>query len=346
MLADLLSNESFALSKAARHADALASYEASVELRERSGGDIRESACRLASIYGSLGRLDESGAAFDTCYQALRERLGNDHPGLMESLNGRAIVELQQGHFASGEQLLRSAISIGNRALGHDHPSLATMYTNLGHALREQGRSTEALRAFNHALLLHRRARGEHDPFAAAFISNAGLIAYDERRWRDADAAFEEALRIFNGAKRPDAYAFYIGVIETQLGDSLLAQGKAKEAQHRYQSALAHIESSVGTDHPQLVLTLTGLGRSELALGAVASARRVLARAVEIGKAGSGSPFDLAAAQFAWARAETAAGIPKAQLREVVLKAEAALNTAGRSTRPVLRDIERWLSPP
>ncbi|MEK7705183.1 MAG: serine/threonine-protein kinase [Myxococcota bacterium] len=344
LLADLLQNESRALSKAARHAEALEAYQASIASRVRAGGDVAESACRLAGIYSDLGRLDEAGAAYDACYQAVRRRLGDEHPRLMESLNGRAIIELQQGHFASGERLLRTFLRIGDRALGRDHAAMAPAYTNLGHALREQGRGEEALQAFNQALLRHRRARGADDPLSGVFIANAGLVAYDDQRWRDVDAAYLEALRILATAKKPAGYAFFTGNVETQLGDSLLAQGRAVEAKRRYRAALTHIEGSVGSHHPQLVLTLTGLGRSELALGEVKAARQVLARAVELARASGGSPFDLAAAQFAWVQAETAAGVPTAELRDVVVQSQATLRRAGTSTRPTLRAIDEWLA--
>lgn len=353
LLADLLEGESLVLTKAERHREALARYQEAAAIRERSGVEASSSAaaattssCRLASIQERLGRFQEARASYDLCLARARERLGDQHPDLMESLVGSAILDLQQGDDASGEQRLRSALLIGGRALGEDHPPFAPLYNNLGHALREQGRSDEALQAYERALALHTRARGEESPSTGVFVLNLGLVAFDQHRFDDADAAFRRALALFASSSTTEAYRFFSGVAETHLGDSLLAQGKLREARRTYQQAIGHIEAAVGAEHPQLVVTLTGLGRSELALGRATTARGVLERAVALGEAADGSPFELAAARFALARAQVSSGLPEEPARELARAAHAALEHAGSTTRGTRDEIARWLAGP
>jgi tetratricopeptide (TPR) repeat protein len=65
------------------------------------------------------------------CLNVIRERYGNEHPGIAISLNSLASLYQSQGRYNDAEPLYEEALAMSKRLLGEEHPQTAVIAENL-----------------------------------------------------------------------------------------------------------------------------------------------------------------------------------------------------------------------
>ncbi|MDH3750821.1 MAG: tetratricopeptide repeat protein, partial [Gammaproteobacteria bacterium] len=234
----------------------------------------------LGNLYRSTGRYNDAEAAYLTA-------LAND-PANNDALKGLGIAYQRLNRPEEAEAVLRKSIDI--------HPGNAGLFNSLGVLLFEWGRFDEAATQYEYAVALR--------PDDMKYMTNLGSAFMLQGNFAAAARYFQRAIDI-----RPtkNAYSnlglmhFYVGdyeaAIESQkaavelqpndhlaranLGDTLLAAGRAAEARQAFEEAnrMAASALQVNPNDPLIIMDLawikTGLGEQD-------EARRLIDRAMKL----------------------------------------------------------------
>jgi hypothetical protein len=129
-----------------------------------------------------------------------------------------------------------------------------------------------------------------------------------------------------------------LGLVYSNLGDVVLARGRAAEAAAHQERALSLFEPVFGADNPDLAFPLTGLGEARLALGDIEGAREALERAASLRKTEPLPLGELARMNFALARA-----IVAVDREHATALASSALDEVAATNEPKAEAIRAWL---
>ncbi len=237
--------------------------------------DDRAQQASIASLETSI---DAAQALFDLGQQAASESLLRDKlelgagyaPSLAKAnlLLGKARADL--GHLEEAEAALQAAIEQGTTAA--DDLLVARAWLALMHLYGvERENYSEAHRMGELARLS--LLRGQAGAFEMASIDKAfATILLREGKTAEAIARLREALpRYQEHASKPE-----LARLLASLGEAMAADFKQAEAVDYYRLALAHIESSLGKDHPENLYVLNNLAVVLKDMGDIEGARAAL----------------------------------------------------------------------
>jgi serine/threonine-protein kinase len=339
---------------------------------------------RLASALAAVGRNEEALVLDRRVLAAWTESLGPDHPKVAAMLNNVAKQLDDTGRYEEARQLADRALSIKERTFGTSHLKLAITLDNIANIASHQGRYPEMTAATERALAIRERALGPQHPDVGQTLSNLAEVRGMAGRFVEALELCTRAVAIHEHARGPDhpdvatslaslaraelnlgkldaaaaAARRSLAIRERALGagspavaDSLNVLADVLAKQHREQEACAAraravdvIEKAEGKDHPLLTSYLAGHAMCLLEIGTVVLARTTAERAVAIGEHKGVAPDNLAAAQFALARAlwRTPADRTRAIVTAVAARAHYAAGPAvnARDTE----EVTRWLA--
>lgn len=272
--------------------------DAAKSLHARIGGTSNQ----LMRLLVTRGVLATGVGDYDAALQLFSEALAiapaqdPDLPSVLLDVGG---VHYEYGNFAVALEFYQRAYELYLAQLGPSHPSIAV-------ALENRGNSQQAMGNFDAALADHERsiaileAAGVTDGLSFALqLNNVGVVLSGMQRFTDAVAYYERA----RGVLRANHGEHVLGsILLTNLGEARLAQGRPEEALGLYRSAMGHLESVLGPEHPYVGVALTGLGLAQLELGERDAARGHFARALSIHARG-GDPVQRAETELGLARA-------------------------------------------
>jgi tetratricopeptide (TPR) repeat protein len=219
---------------------------------------------------------------------------------------------------------------------------MSIYYNNLGSALTEGGRYAEARSALERALALVAPLGATNPHNVLPLVSLAQL----ENSMGDRDAALEAAERgVAIVDASGDSEVRFLPSLLVQQGEARLAKGDAAVALASCVRALALEEKQevLGPDkiQPESEDALTCIGESDMALGRAEDALAPLERSVSLTKREMAT--ELALAQFALARALTAARRDPGRARELAEKARRGLRAAPAMEQRAV-EVETWLA--
>jgi tetratricopeptide (TPR) repeat protein len=341
LLSLLYTRRSLLRSREAKYDEALRDGLRALELDRRTFGPEHY---RLAATYHQLGIIHDAQGeyaqaleSYERGYAIEQKTLGPDHPLLAKTLIGMAVVHDERGEHERSVATLQQAEAILRRVQA-DHPSLAFVYTNLGSALQALGRPREAFEQQERAYEAFQKRLGTAYETAAA-LQGMGMAKLDLdepaqalRYSEQAEAMCERAL----GASHP-----ICGQILAAVGEAQRRLGKLDEAMAQFRRSVS-IGEKLGSTHPQLVPSLLGIARIELARHAAASATATLERARTISAAQPGDGGDLADINFALAQSLWMSG-DRREARNLATQAQAGYAKVGPRARKSLEEVGVWL---
>jgi tetratricopeptide (TPR) repeat protein/tRNA A-37 threonylcarbamoyl transferase component Bud32 len=258
---------------------------------------------RVAEVIEALGMLRSAQGQQDEALRLSREALalvervhGEDSAEVAKVLNNLAIVLDQSGRYGEAVEVLERARTIFSRVEGERSRAVAYVDVNLGQALHNLGRYDEAATRYESALGVLIELFGEAHP--AVVITRLNL-AVTRTHGRDVESALEqlEAGRVqlegLLGPDHPD-----LAELEHERARALRELGRLDAAKTADQRALALLEQAFGAAHARLVLPLTGLAETELALGHVDEALTLVGRLEPLLDDGETPPIAIAQAKF------------------------------------------------
>jgi CHAT domain-containing protein/tetratricopeptide (TPR) repeat protein len=162
-----------------------------------------------------------------------------DHPELVQSLNGLGSVLQDRGKYSDAERLYREALEMSLRLYPkQDHPDLALSLNNLASVLWKLGKYADAEPMAREVLAMRRRLYPKQDHAdGATSLDNLASVLQDRGKYADAEPLFREALemrrRLYPKQDHPD-----VALSLNNLAALLLRQVKYPDAEPFCREAL------------------------------------------------------------------------------------------------------------
>ena len=239
---------------------------------------VAEVALVDGSLLMAVAQVDEAEVALT---QALRSGLvlGLDAVAA-EAAAKRIFVIGEQGRREAALEGEAVAEALAERA--HDDRTAALLHNNLGAVLASAGQPERARVHYLRTIDLLRRQTVATDPLIGVVHHNLGGLMRDLQRPDEARDHYAQAVRLFAellGESHPLGAHPLGGMADI---DGLA--GRDEAAAEGYTRALGLMEAAYGTEHLYLLHPLVGLGQVASRRGDVAAATRLFRRAVAIGE--------------------------------------------------------------
>ena len=230
--------------------DAIARLQGAVDAFE--AGPYRDSpdeAPALAWLAGLDERRGQSTRAIALGERALALARGGPDVGdtLTETVTNLGWIEMDAGHPARAEPLLREALARARGRLGDRHPEVADAMAFLAQALRQQGRLDDSEKLLLAAVAIDGQLDAPASADAAWHVNDLANVYAVEGRFEQADAAYAKALAL-NRAAAPTP----------NLGESVnlanvarlrFRQGAYAEAEAGLRDTLQRSQRLLGADY-------------------------------------------------------------------------------------------------
>jgi tetratricopeptide (TPR) repeat protein len=195
--------------------------------------------------------------------EALAGRIKRNDEILGVLYSHRSEVHERQSKYDDALADATRALALELRVLGPEHATVAGTYHQLGNIYFQRAQYAEALDAFSKSLAIRQRTLGADHPLLAKTHVGMANVYGDSGDHERALQEYQGALAALERAQPDDPD---IPMINLNMGDELLAFGRANDAFSHYQSALTDFMKRIG---PSLdaTLALNNMGDAQLALG-------------------------------------------------------------------------------
>jgi serine/threonine-protein kinase len=308
-----------------RYEDALEHQERAVELLgwpDSTDEAASSAAAELGVLYQRLGRADEAELLIRSVLEIRTQRLGEDHPDSLRSLNQLADFLFSQRRLDEVEILDRKTLEIRRRVLGDEHPDTLRSLNGLAATYFNQGRYSEAVPLFEEGLEIRRRTLGDSHPDTLMLANNLAACHLEMGRHSEAEELQREVvegrLRVLGRDHDQTAMSIHnLGVTLAQLGryeeaetelrravsireglsggerrsllfsksylaDVLRALERWEEAESLYLSTLETQRTVLGAEDAETLKTASGLAELRSLSGDVAGAEAILDEILEV----------------------------------------------------------------
>jgi eukaryotic-like serine/threonine-protein kinase len=326
-----------ALETKGEHEQALAAQRTSLEIFERLRGrdDLltMQALNNIGVLYDRMGRPELAHREYARVLSVRRERLGDAHPSVANSLGNVGAALTQLGRFDEAEAHLRAALKIYREA--GDKRLWAWYSDELGLALRGSGRLAEALALHRRSLELRREVFGpEHRECGRSLTQIAATLMVLDRL---DEAAAEARHAVMLLADLPDEAVLAEAL--TQEAAILRRTGAPEPARVRMDQALEILARTRGPEHPIVASAWIESGLLAVDEGDRARGRQQIERALALHERAGSNDAIRAPAWLALARAIEPTDPDRA--RELARDAVRALDHVPES--PEHRAAQRWL---
>jgi serine/threonine-protein kinase len=203
----------------------------------------------LAWLAGLDERRGRSSQAIALGERAVALARGAPQAGdaLTEAVTNLGWIQMDAGHPASAEPLLREALARARGRLGDRHPDVVDAMTFLASALRQVGRAGEAERLLLAALDIDRQADARPGGRTAWHLNDLANVYVGEGRFEQAEAAYAKALALDRALGPAAALAETMNL--ANLARLRFRQGAYAEAQAGLRDAIRRRERLLGADY-------------------------------------------------------------------------------------------------
>jgi eukaryotic-like serine/threonine-protein kinase len=255
-------------------------HQNALALRRRAFGEddplTANSHNNVAVAYHDLGRFPDAILEHQRALAIRRRALGPDHPMIAMSLNGLGSQQFELGDLPAALATFDQALALARRTLPETHTLTLAIVANRAGLLAELERYADARAAYDYLLPILRAQSPKHARTARALANFAALVLARTDHARDALPLADEAIALTAPATADHGLAIWA------RGAVLEALDRPSEALAAYRESIAIIEHAAGADSPQLVDSLTGIGRLEAKAHHLAAARAALTRGLAI----------------------------------------------------------------
>ena len=206
----------------------------------------------IGQVYQQLGLYDSAVPLLEQALEVRREVQGPIHAEVAESLNHLGVTLAKAGAYDRAEPYFRQALEVRRALYSETHPEVGASVNNLALVLHELGDYRAAETLYRQAL-----ATQELLPEAdVTALSNLALLLYDQGDYSEAERLYRESLRHFERSGTEDPV---VARLRTELGMTLLEQGRLEEAERALRRAVERRRELLGPHHPDLAMSLKPL---------------------------------------------------------------------------------------
>ena len=204
----------------------------------------------FARVLRELDRYDEASDYAERAYTKAK-RVGHEAT-VNQSLLERARIYLAKHDLVRSSAMLREVAPRLQRSLPQGHYAFASLASEQAMIAFERKEIPAATQLINEAVMIVEAAirTGRDGAFyMPAMLTRRSVI---ELAGGHPDQAAADATRAVNlqSAAQPGVFSSKAGYAYLALGHALQAQGKSEEARAAFRSATQHLQSTLGTDHP------------------------------------------------------------------------------------------------
>ena len=217
-----------------------------------------ETATRTADAYHWSGVIP-SAMTVTKAAHALGQRLGDDHPAILDLRSALAFETGMQGRWREAERAYREIVETMRHVLGADHRSTLNAQHNLARTEIEQGRWAEAEAIYLEVLEARQRVLGPVHPATFSSRMHIAWAATEQGRWAEAEAIYVEVLEARQRVLGPD----HLQTLESRYYVAWAAaeQERWAEAEPCLRDVLKDRRRILGADHPATLDTQRELAR-------------------------------------------------------------------------------------
>ena len=214
-----------------------------------------------------LGRLEESAHYGDLAYE--RSKAVGHQAGIRAALLVRSSAHRMLGGLDRSTELLSELERVMRATLKAGNVGFAALYLEQALNVEARGDTTKALELANQAVAVGEAGPQENrdriDALAKMLIGRSGI----ELKLVQVDSAVEDARRavkmLVEGIE-PKDLSSKVGRGYMALGRALQAAKKSERAREAFRSAVDHLQSALGVDHPE-TQAARPLAKTEIPLG-------------------------------------------------------------------------------
>jgi tetratricopeptide (TPR) repeat protein len=191
------------------------------------------------------------------CLETTKNRLGEHHLLVGDSLNNLALLYKSQGRYNEAEPLYHQAIQLWRKLFGESHPNIAIGINNLAELYRFQGKYEEAELHHREALRLRKELFGEYHSDVAQSLNNLAIIYHKQGRYSEAEPLHYQSLQLWreiHGERHP-----IIATSLNNLAELYRLLGRYEEAEPLFLNALLLSQELLGESHPDVAQSLNNL---------------------------------------------------------------------------------------
>ena len=236
----------------------------------------------LGRFYNGQGAYEQAEPWFSQCLSKSRDRLGQSHPYVANSLNNLAVLYQYQGKYKEAEPLFLEALEMRKGLLGQSHPDVAISLNNLANLYQSQGRYSEAEPFSLEALEMFKQLLGQSHPDVATSLNNLAALYQYQGKYKEAESLYLEALEMRKsllGQSHPD-----VAISLNNLAELYQYQGRYSEAEPFSLEALEMFKQLLGKSHPYIASSLNTLAALYQSQGRYSEAEPLLLEALEMFK--------------------------------------------------------------
>ncbi len=245
--------------------------------RELYGADSAEAADGLRALSAALREQGSYERAEELARQALalsRQRLGNEHPGIIKPLNNLVTVQCYREDFDNALVASTEALAKARQLLGEVDPELAAAVTNRAYLASQLGDQQTAVEMYRESLRVQRYLLGDDSPQVANILNNLAVALHRQRDLPAAEEIHREVLslrrRIYAGEHPAVVHSL------ANLGAVLRERGELEAAEQSYREALELSSRLLGRDHSHTLRSAVGLAAALNESGEAPAAEQLL----------------------------------------------------------------------
>jgi len=232
----------------------------------------------LALIYKAKGQRKEAREALTAALELVHRMSGPDHPGAASLLTNLGELAVDENNLDAARKYADDAAAIRRRVLEPGHLAFADSEQLFGRIAERRGDASGALAHYRRTLELHKAVPRPSPSKVGALYNDIANLAAEASRFEDALVDYQQALAVFTAAAgRDNGHSLSV---ETNLGETLLALGRPREALEFQDHVAAILERALGPDHPETAAALVPKAMSLRALEDPETALGLLERAL------------------------------------------------------------------
>ena len=214
----------------------------------------------IGETFGGLGMHQESLTVFQRALQLRREKLGEDHPATLDSMNNLAMAYHDAGRFDMAIPVLATTLEKRRIALGADHRETIETMNDLAVAYWQAGQPAKAIPLYEATLVKVRATLGEDHTDTLNIIDNLAVAYAAGGLPEKAIPQHEAVIARFSSKFGADHLSTLIAM--NNLAKAYQAGGRVQESIELYEEILTKLRAKLSDDHPTTLAAMNGLAGS------------------------------------------------------------------------------------
>ncbi len=212
-----------------------------------------------------------------------RRLLGEEHPGVAESLQRLADLLKASRADAPVDSLYNEVLLMRRKLLGEHHPLVANTLNNLAGYFYQQGEFARAEQYFREAFVIYQQCVGDVHKDVSSVLANMGMALARQGDYALAEPLYRKALALdvmLRGEEHP-----MVALRLHNLGGLLEDYGDPAGAEPLYRQALAMRRKLLGNEHLDIASSLNSLAGALMYQGHYEEAEALLRESLDMHRA-------------------------------------------------------------